>query len=246
MFYLLLGYFGFGWYLWVYDKVVFNYEFNIFKRYIIEKDLEFYSVRVLNKDLDHLLVDRFIKVGLISFIVLLFTKSIIISFICFILFYIGYYYYLKKQYQLIIKKTNEVFPYYLNSLAILIQQNPIVVALNKSIDDAPIVFKEELRVLVYQIHHNPNSIIPYIEFAKKFEEINDINRIMRTLYNIALKASNRAIMITTLSKITNEKLNNQLKLDYQRKLDKQQMIPYLLFLWLGLLIVNMVSTISLF
>ena len=213
---------------------------------IIEDDLEYYGNKVKNKNLKQLFNERIMFTSLSMFILLCFRTNIILIFVLGTIIYYGYYYLLKNSYYVIVKKTNDKFPYYLNNLSILIQQNAVPVAINKSIEHAPNVFKDELKVLVNEIHHDAGSIQPYLTFAKKFENIEDINRIMRTIYNLALKSSNRDVMITSLSKITNEKLNTQIKLEFKNKLDSLQTTNYLLFLWLGFLILSMITNIDLF
>ena len=44
-------------------------------------------------------------------------------------------------------QAKKEFPYYLNHLAILIQNNPVPNAIEKSIREAPAIFQEDLRVL---------------------------------------------------------------------------------------------------
>lgn len=239
------------WYLYFYQIEEIKNEFKIIINNIIEKDFEYYSLIIKNKSFNKSIKDRLIY-SLISFIffnIILIKYQLlgfIISFILMILVYFLYYYLLKNEYHLLVKKTNDLFPYYLNNLAILVQQNAVPIALNKSIDLAPEVFKRDLQQLVYEIHNNNVNIDPYLNFSKKFESIDDINRVMRTLYNLAFKANNKEVIITSLSKITNEKLANQIKLDYQSELDKQQLWPYYLFLWLGLLIIKMIMAIKIF
>ncbi len=235
------------WYLNMYDYEKLSKEFELVKNRIIENNYEFYVSKVNDKGLNKNLKDRIVYSLFILILVLMISDTnIILSLICFVLSYKANYYFMKNKYFKLVKKTNAMFPYYLNNLAILVHQNAVLIALNKSIELAPHIFKDDLKELVKQAHNESTSIDPYLKFAKKFENIDDITRVMRTLYNLGFKASNRDIMITSLSKITNEKLANQIKIDYKKELDKQQLWPYYLFLWLGLLIVQMIMMISIF
>ena len=233
-------------YILSYDKVSLINEYYEIMDLIVEKDLEYYGYKVKNKKLKQLFNERILFSILGIFIFLCLKVNVIIVLIIGFVIYHCYYLILKNSYISIVKKTNEQFPYYLNSLAILIQQNPVPIAIKKSIDNAPIVFKDELIELVNQIHTDASSIQPYLSFAKKFENIDDIYRIMRTIYNLALKSNNREVMITSLSKLTNEKLNVQIKIEFKNRLDSLQTVNYWLFLWLGFLILSMITNINLF
>ena len=246
MYYIILIFILLIYYVLYFDSDSLVNEYYQVMNLIIEDDLEYYGNKVKNKNLKQLFNERIMFTSLSMFILLCFRTNIILIFVLGTIIYYGYYYLLKNSYYVIVKKTNDKFPYYLNNLAILIQQNAVPVAINKSIEHAPNVFKDELKVLVNEIHHDAGSIQPYLTFAKKFENIEDINRIMRTIYNLALKSSNRDVMITSLSKITNEKLNTQIKLEFKNKLDSLQTTNYLLFLWLGFLILSMITNINLF
>ena len=246
MYYIILIFILLIYYVLYFDSDSLVNEYYQVMNLIIEDDLEYYGNKVKNKNLKQLFNERIMFTSLSMFILLCFRTNIILIFVLGIIIYYGYYYLLKNSYYVIVKKTNDKFPYYLNNLAILIQQNAVPVAINKSIEHAPNVFKDELKVLVNEIHNDACSIQPYLTFAKKFENIEDINRIMRTIYNLALKSSNRDVMITSLSKITNEKLNTQIKLEFKNKLDSLQTTNYLLFLWLGFLILSMITNINLF
>ena len=246
MYYIILIFILLIYYVLYFDSDSLVNEYYQVMNLIIEDDLEYYGNKVKNKNLKQLFNERIMFTSLSMFILLCLRTNIILIFVLGIIIYYGYYYLLKNSYYVIVKKTNDKFPYYLNNLAILIQQNAVPVAINKSIEHAPNVFKDELKVLVNEIHNDACSIQPYLTFAKKFENIEDINRIMRTIYNLALKSSNRDVMITSLSKITNEKLNTQIKLEFKNKLDSLQTTNYLLFLWLGFLILSMITNINLF
>lgn len=159
--------------------------------------------------------------------------------------YYGQYAILKMKYVRLLALAKKEFPYYLNHLAILVQSNPVVNALEKSIEEAPAVFHQELRELVINIHHNGSSIQPYLQFAQQFAQVDQISRIMRTLYNLSITSENREAILTVFSRMTNEKIQGARKIELQRRLERQNMIPYSLFLWLGFIILSMIASIQL-
>ena len=81
-------------------------------------------------------------------------------------------------------------PYYLKSLEILIHHYTVPVALAKSIDDAPEVFKPGLRKLVNKIEAGDSSINPYMDFAIEYP-VRDSMRMMRLLYRLSLGSQER-------------------------------------------------------
>ena len=59
------------------------------------------------------------------------------------------------------------------------------VALAKSIDDAPEVFKPGLRRMIDKIEAGDSSVDPYMDFAKEYP-VRDSMRMMRLLYRLGL------------------------------------------------------------
>lgn len=92
---------------------------------------------------------------------------------------------LKKYYNRNLYKINLMLPYYLKSLEILIQHYTVPVALNKSIDTAPEIFKNGLRKLIDKIEKGDSSVEPYMDFAREYP-VRDSMRMMRLLYRLSL------------------------------------------------------------
>lgn len=153
---------------------------------------------------------------------------------------------LKMIYIQLLSQAKKEFPYYLNHLAILIQNNPVPNAIEKSIRQAPAIFQEDLRVLTHEIHTQGSDLRPYLKFAQRFSQIDDIGRIMRTLFSLSITSENRELILTAFSKIANEKIQGVRRIELQRRIEKQNMIPYVLFLWLGFVILNMIASIRFF
>lgn len=61
-----------------------------------------------------------------------------------------------------------MLPYYLKSLEILVQHYTVPVAIGKSMDDAPDIFKPGLNQLIEKINAGDSSINPYMDFANLY------------------------------------------------------------------------------
>ena len=79
-----------------------------------------------------------------------------------------------------------------------------------------------------------------------YKRQDDIGRIMRTLFSLSITSENRELILTAFSKIANEKIQGARRIELQRRIEKQNMIPYVLFLWLGFVILNMIASIRFF
>lgn len=97
---------------------------------------------------------------------------------------------LKQFYKAHLHDIDVMLPYYLKSLEILIQHYTVPVALGKSIDDAPDIFKPGLRKLIERINAGDSSIDPYMEFANTYP-VRDSMRMMRLLYRLGLGSQER-------------------------------------------------------
>ena len=92
---------------------------------------------------------------------------------------------LKKYYKKNLNNINQMLPYYLKSLEILVQHYTVPVAIAKSINTAPFVFQEGLKRLIARIDAGDSSVDPYMEFAKTYP-VRDSMRMMRLLYRLGL------------------------------------------------------------
>ena len=92
---------------------------------------------------------------------------------------------LKSYYKKHLHQIDIMLPYYLKSLEILIQHYTVPVAIGKSINDAPDIFKPGLRELIEKINSGDSSINPYMDFANTYP-VRDSMRMMRLLYRLGL------------------------------------------------------------
>ncbi len=158
------------------------------------------------KDYDFLLISRYgdrvynpnevfmkrIKNGVLVTVMLIFVFLTEMSYLgivfALVLGYIVYknqYLQLRKWYKRHLSYIDSLLPYYLKSLEVLIHHYTVPVALAKSIDDAPEVFRPGLRTLVDKINKGDSSIDPYMDFAKEYP-VRDSMRMMRLLYRLGL------------------------------------------------------------
>lgn len=159
-----------------------------------EKDYEFllrakYGDRIV--DVDSLFNKR-IRNGMLTIVVVLFVFISNLSFINIIIaIVLGFvvfksdYSNLKSFYKKHLNEIDSLLPYYLKSLEVLIQHYTVPVALARSIDDAPEVFKPGLREMIAKIEAGDSSINPYMEFAQMYP-VRDSMRMMRLLYRLGL------------------------------------------------------------
>ena len=97
---------------------------------------------------------------------------------------------LRSFYKKNLHHINLMLPYYLKSLEILVQHYTVPVALSRSIEQAPPIFKQGLRDLVSKIEAGDMSVEPYMDFAKEYP-VRDSMRMMRLLYRLSLGSQDR-------------------------------------------------------
>ncbi|MBQ9072514.1 MAG: prepilin peptidase [Bacilli bacterium] len=169
---------------------------NPFLRKFMEKDYEFLlRVKYKDKDLDvNALFSRRIRDGVLITMVVIFMLAItgyltymyaLLAFVAgFVVFKSGYTK-LKNYYKARLHYMDSMLPYYLKSLEILVQHYTVPVALSRSIDTAPEIFRPGLRTLVAKIDEGDSTIQPYIDFANEYP-VRDSMRMMRLLYRLGL------------------------------------------------------------
>ncbi|MBR5662968.1 MAG: hypothetical protein IKX00_04950 [Bacilli bacterium] len=96
----------------------------------------------------------------------------------------------KSYYKKHLNEIDAMLPHYLKSLEILIQHYTVPVAMGKSMNDAPEIFKSGLQQLVNEINAGNDTINPYMEFAKTYP-VRDSMRMMRLLYRLSLGRQER-------------------------------------------------------
>ena len=155
---------------------------------------------------------------------------------------------LKSFYKTHLHEIDIMLPYYLKSLEILIQHYTVPVALGKSIDDAPDIFKPGLRELINKINSGDSSIDPYMDFANTYP-VRDSMRIMRLLYRLGLgsqeKKQERLMMFSrTVSNLQNKARETKYK-ERLNHMESQTMVM-LVVTGIGVMLIILISMMMMF
>ena len=155
---------------------------------------------------------------------------------------------LRGNYKKHLHEIDVMLPYYLKSLEILIQHYTVPVAIGKSINDAPDIFKPGLRKMVDRINAGDASVDPYMEFANTYP-VRDSMRMMRLLYRLGIgsqeKKQERLMMFSrTVSSLQNKARETKYKerLNY---MESQTMIM-LVVTGVGTMIIILISMMMMF
>ena len=115
-----------------------------------------------------------------------------------------------------------MLPHYLKSLEILIQHYTVPVAIGKSIDDAPPIFKEGLNILINEINAGNSTIEPYMDFAKMYP-VRDSMRMMRLLYRLSLgRQERKQEQLITFSRTISNLQQKARETRYKERLEKME------------------------
>ena len=115
-----------------------------------------------------------------------------------------------------------MLPHYLKGLEILIQHYTVPVALGKSIDSAPEIFKKGLQKMIAEINAGDSSINPYMEFATTYP-VRDSMRMMRLLYRLSLgRQERKQEQLLTFSRSISSLQQKARETRYKERLDKME------------------------
>jgi len=206
---------------------------NPFLKKLMEKDYEF-LLRVRYKDADidvNALFSRRIRDGVLITIVLIFVLAItgylnyMFALFCFVAGFMVFksgYTKLKSYYKARLHYMDSMLPYYLKSLEILVQHYTVPVALSRSIDTAPEIFKPGLRTLVAKIDEGDSTIQPYIDFANEYP-VRDSMRMMRLLYRLGLGSNeDKHEQIMMFSRTVSTLQNKAREMKYKDRLESME------------------------
>lgn len=223
--------------IFVYNKIIDTKSFlgqvSPWVRKLMEKDYEFLlRVKYGDQDLDvNALFSRRIRDGILITAVLIFMLAITgylnymwAIFACiggFLVFKSGYTK-LKAYYKARLHYMDSMLPYYLKSLEILVQHYTVPVALSRSIDTAPEIFRPGLRTLVAKIDSGDSSIQPYVDFANEYP-VRDSMRMMRLLYRLGLGSNqDKHEQIMMFSKTVSNLQNKAREQKYKERLESME------------------------
>ena len=156
-----------------------DYEFYLRSRYGDDIDVQTLFMKRVKSAVAVMIVFFFMFISNLNYVNIALT--LIVGFMMYKVPYMK----LKKYYKIHLNEIDLLLPYYLKSLEILVQHYTVPVALGKSIESAPPLFKAGLEELVSKINAGDMSVDPYMEFAKAYP-VRDSMRMMRLLYRLSL------------------------------------------------------------
>ncbi len=220
-----------------------DYNFLLSVRYGKEVDFDkLFNLRLRN-GLVAIVFCFFIFIRQLSFAYVLF--SILIGFMIFKL----PYWRLRNYYNANLHKINLMLPYYLKSLEILIQHYTVPVALARSINTAPEIFKPGLERLVEKIDAGDSSVQPYMDFAQEYP-VRDSMRMMRLLYRLGLGSQeNKHEQLLMFSRTISNLQNKAREQKYKERLDKMENKTMIMLFTTGggillFLLISMIMTMN--
>ncbi len=201
-----------------------------YSRMLMEDDYKFLVTVKYGVDADaEALYDKRIQTMLLTIIFMLFIFisnftfiNVLLSFIIgFVVFKLGYIK-LQKYYKSNLYSIDKALPYYLKSLEILIQHYTVPVAIRRSIDTAPEIFKPGLERMISRIEAGDSTVDPYMDFAKEYP-VRDSMRMMRLLYRLSLGSqANKQEQLLMFSRTVSSLQNKSREQRYADRLDRME------------------------
>lgn len=155
---------------------------------------------------------------------------------------------LKNYYKRHLHEIDIMLPYYLKSLEILIQHYTVPVAIGKSIEDAPSIFKPGLRRMIDRINSGDATVDPYMEFANTYP-VRDSMRMMRLLYRLGIGSQERKQeRIMMFSRTVSSLQNKARETKYKERLShmESQTMIMLVVTGIGVMLVILISMMMMF
>ena len=161
-----------------------------------------------------------------------FLNFIIVVVLTYLIFKSGYTS-LKGYYKKYMAQIDLLLPYYLKNLEILCQNYTVPVALARSIDQAPDVFKPGLKQMIAKIDAGDSTIQPYMDFAIAYP-VRDSMRMMRLLYRLGLGAQeNKYKQLLIFSKSVSSLQNKAREIKYKARLENMEKRTLIMLLVTG-------------
>lgn len=195
-----------------------------------ESDYDFLVRSKYGEDVDpDILFDKRVKNGFMVGVALIFVFITQLSYINILAaLLVGYFVYrsgytsLKSYYKKHLHEINLQLPYFLKNLEVLAQHYTIPVALARSIDTSPEIFRSGLRKLIQRINDGDSSIDPYMDFAKEYP-VNDSMRMMRLLYRLGIGSQeNKHEQLVMFSRSVSALQNKARETRYKERLNKME------------------------
>ena len=210
--------------------------------HVMEDDYEFLlSVKYPGRNLDvNALFQARLRNAALLMLVMFFVFStkmnLMYAIICIavgVLMYKLPYMQLQSYYKANLQYINTMLPYYLKSLEILVQHYTVPVALSRSIETAPDVFRPGLRRLVARIEDGDSSVQPYIDFANEYP-VRDSMRMMRLLYRLGLGSQqNKHEQVMMFSRTVSALQNKAREQKYKERLEHMENQTLIMLVFTG-------------
>ncbi len=196
-----------------------------------------------------------IKTALIVILVMLFVflndlnyVKIILTLVIGIVVFKMDYFKIKGYYKTRLHDIDLMLPYYLKNLEILIQHYTVPVAIGKSIDTAPPIFQEGLKVMIDKINAGDQSIEPYMAFARDYP-VRDSMRMMRLLYRLSLgRQERKQEQLLAFSRTISNLQQKSRETKYKERLEKMEKktMSMLICTGVGVMILLVLSLLMMF
>ena len=199
-------------------------------KFLMEDDYKFLLSVKYGEDIDiEYLYSQRIRNGLVGIVAVIFVfLSNMSGLVILGAFAVGFFMFkqqymnLKSYYKANLYRINLLLPYFLKSLEILIQHYTVPVALSRSIDTAPEIFRLGLKRLVAKIEDGDSSVQPYMDFALEYP-VRDSMRMMRLLYRLGLgPQENKQEQLLMFSRTVSSLQNKARDQRYSDRLDRME------------------------
>lgn len=219
-----------------------DYEFLLYMKYGDKVDPDVLFQKRINNGL---LVGAVIMVLFMNnFNLLNLVVCIVVAFLMFKSSYSS----LKGYYKKHLHEIDLMLPYYLKSLEILVQHYTVPVAIGRSIDDAPDIFKPGLRKMVERINAGDASVDPYMEFANTYP-VRDSMRMMRLLYRLGIGSQERKQdRLMMFSRSVSSLQNKARETKYKERLEHMegQTMVMLVCTGIGVMLILLIAMMGMF
>ena len=219
-----------------------NYEFLVYSKYGDRVDIDLlFQKRISNA----------VIVAIVFMVLFLNSFSVLNAVLVIVIFYGMYklpYLQLNGHYKKHLHEIDLMLPYYLKGLEILIQHYTVPVALGKSMNDAPAVFRPGLKKMVERINAGDASVDPYMEFANTYP-VRDSMRMMRLLYRLGIGSQERKQdRLMMFSRSVSNLQNKAREVKYKERLDKMESktITMLVCTGAGVMVILIIAMLRMF
>lgn len=219
-----------------------DYEFLLYMKYGDKVDPDVLFQKRINNGL---------LVGALVMVFFMNNFSLLNVVICIVVAYFMFkssYMNLKNYYKRHLHEIDLMLPYYLKSLEILVQHYTVPVAIGRSIDDAPDIFKPGLRKMVEKINAGDASVDPYMEFANTYP-VRDSMRMMRLLYRLGIGSQERKQdRLLMFSRSVSSLQNKARETKYKERLEHMegQTMVMLVCTGIGVMLILLIAMMGMF